>query len=166
VADEENNRKEKFLEENNLHNLTNVTRSKSDMGVFSDYPHFYEIAAEGKTEPICYATRASENSEFVLTSSKDVHCKYGPNFLGVIKPNFTGTVFDLYDWGFEQKEMKDLPKNFVPAKRRLQTIEYDSNFFAERPRSFRITIYDYKAKTTAQKEKVKFQLENLPPKFN
>ena len=44
----------------------------------------------------------------------------------------------------------------------MQTIEYDSNFFAEKPRSFRITLYDL-----SQKEQVVLaRFENLQPKFN
>jgi len=31
--------KEEYFEEKNMHNLTNVMRKKSEMGVFSDYPH-------------------------------------------------------------------------------------------------------------------------------
>ena len=53
--------------------------------------------------------------------------------------------------------MKDLPKDFYPTQKILQTIEYDSNFFAEKPRSFRTTIFD---KGGSQR------FENLPPKFN
>jgi hypothetical protein len=33
---------------NNMHNLTKVLRSRSDQGVFSDYPHFYKLVQEGK----------------------------------------------------------------------------------------------------------------------
>ena len=46
--------KEKMLTINNQHNLTNVYREKSEMGVFSDYPHFYKIIREGKTEPFLF----------------------------------------------------------------------------------------------------------------
>ena len=40
--------KDEFLAENNMHNLTNVIRTKSEMGFISDYPHFYELKKEGK----------------------------------------------------------------------------------------------------------------------
>jgi hypothetical protein len=33
---------------NNMHNLTKVLRSRSEQGVFSDYPHFYRLVQEGK----------------------------------------------------------------------------------------------------------------------
>ena len=55
-------------------------------------------------------------------------------------------TLDLYDFGLESKVIKDLPKGFLPKQRIVQTIEYDSNFFAEKPRSFRITLYDLKQK--------------------
>jgi len=38
-----------FMLTNNTHNLTKVLRKKSEMGVFSDYPHFYRLVKEGKT---------------------------------------------------------------------------------------------------------------------
>lgn len=41
----------------------------------------------------------------------------------------------------------------------VQTIEYDSNFFAEKPRSFRTTFFDKKGNPVEK-------FENLPPKFN
>jgi hypothetical protein len=50
-----------------MHNLTNVKRAKSEMGMFSDYPHFYEFIKEGTTEPYLYATRFSENGDFVIS---------------------------------------------------------------------------------------------------
>lgn len=47
VAAEEIAKKSAVFETNNMHNLTNVLRSRSEMGVFSDYPHFYEMRKEG-----------------------------------------------------------------------------------------------------------------------
>jgi len=47
VASEEIAKKNKIFDTNNQHNLTNIYRSKSEMGVFSDYPHFYELKSEG-----------------------------------------------------------------------------------------------------------------------
>ena len=56
--------------------------------------------------------------------------------------------------------MKNLPRDFYPVKQLLQSVEYDSNFFAEKPRAFKIQIYD----TVTQKIACRF--ENLPPKYN
>ena len=124
----------------------NVFRKKSEMGVFSDYPHFYELRGEGQTESVLYGTRPSESGDFILSTHKDVFCLYGQNYIGALKTNMLGTRFDLYDFGLDPKVIRDLPKGFLPKQRLVQTIEYDSNFFAERPRSFRITLYDLKAK--------------------
>lgn len=129
-----------------MHNLTNVFRNKSEMGVFSDYPHFYDLKTEGQEQSLLFGTRMTENGEFIISSQKDVFCLYGQNFLGILKPNMLGTRFDLFDYGLEAKLLKDLPKGFLPRQRLVQTIEYDSNFFAEKPRSFRITLYDLSQK--------------------
>lgn len=39
---------QQFMLTNNMHNLTKVLRSRSEQGVFSDYPHFYRMVQEGK----------------------------------------------------------------------------------------------------------------------
>ena len=129
-----------------MHNLMNVLRKKSEMGVFSDYPHFYELRGEGKTDSALYGTRATENGDFIISKTKDVFCLYGQNYMGTLKANMLGTRFDLFDYGLDAKVIKELPKGFLPKQRLVQTIEYDSNFFAEKPRSFRITLYDLSQK--------------------
>jgi hypothetical protein len=35
--------KNEYFRANNMHNLTNVNRQKSEMGVISDYPHYYDL---------------------------------------------------------------------------------------------------------------------------
>ena len=57
VAAEEIAKKNKIFETNNMHNLTNVLRQRSEMGVFSDYPHFYELKPEGQNDSVLYGTR-------------------------------------------------------------------------------------------------------------
>jgi hypothetical protein len=57
---------------------------------------------------------------------------------------------------------EQLPKDFLPIKRKVAIIEYDSNFFAEKPRAFRISICDYPNRS----ETVVKRFENLPPKYN
>jgi hypothetical protein len=147
------------LATNNMHNLTNIKRTKSEMGLFSDYPHFYSMTREGVAKKILFATRTSENNDFIISNLKDTFCLYGPNFVGILRPNLLGTKFELYNNGMDQKLMKDLPKDFYPVARILQTIEYDSNFFAEKPRSFRTTIFEKRGNGS-------HKFENLPPKFN
>ena len=67
VAAEEAARKNRIFETNNMHNLTNVLRFRSEMGVFSDYPHFYELKREGQKESELFGTRESENGNFILS---------------------------------------------------------------------------------------------------
>ena len=40
---------QQFMLTNNMHNLTKVIRTRSEQGVFSDYPHYYKLVQEGKT---------------------------------------------------------------------------------------------------------------------
>jgi len=91
---------------NNAHNLTNVKRQKSEMGIFSDYPHYYSLTKEGTEETLLYAMRASENGEFVISKVKDVFCMYGPNFVAVMRPNMLGTKFDVFDCGMDKNLLK------------------------------------------------------------
>ena len=92
--------------------------------------------------PALYGIRKSENGDFIISSAKDIFGLYGKNYMGILKANMLGTRFDLYDYGLQPSQMKELPRGFLPQQRLVQTIEYDSNFFAEKPRSFRITLYD------------------------
>jgi hypothetical protein len=87
--------KQEFLKCNNAHNLTNVKRVKSEMGIFSDYPHYYTMQKEGgtTTQTILYAMRNSENGDFIFSRQEGVFCLYGPNFVGVLRPNMLGTYF-------------------------------------------------------------------------
>jgi hypothetical protein len=82
---------------------------------------------------------------------------YGLNYIGTMRANMLGTRFEIFNFGVEAKLMRELPKDFLPKQEMLQVIEYDSNFFAEKPRTFRTTIYN-------KQETVEFV--NLPPKFN
>lgn len=50
-----------------MHNLTKVNRIKSEEGLLSDYPHFYELRLEGKDEVKLNAVRNSENGEFIIS---------------------------------------------------------------------------------------------------
>ena len=84
--------KETFLAENNMHNLTNVFRKKSEMGFVTDYPHYYEMRKEGKKESFIFACRNGENSEFVFSRQEGDFTPHGKNYLGVLKPNFAGST--------------------------------------------------------------------------
>jgi len=50
-----------------MHNLSKVSRVKSEEGLISDYPHFYHLKLEGKEEVKLYASRNSENGEFIIS---------------------------------------------------------------------------------------------------
>lgn len=160
-----------YMLTNNTHNLTKVLREKSEMGVFSDYPHFYRLVKEGKTltddkaqiqkndddedeaaapkEPVepyygeLFAQRSSENGEFIISCKKGDYTLYGQNFVGLLQPNFVGTNFELFNNGFEEVISKQLPNNFLPVRQKMATIMYESNFFAEKPRSFTVKFHDF-----------------------
>lgn len=136
-----------------MHNLTKVFRDKSDAGLFSDYPHFFKFKLEGKADYRMFGVRNSENGEFIISCQEvifnlynllqGVFCQYGRNYVGEVVPNFLGTRFEVFDYGMDPAYiLKDIPKDFLPTKKKMALIEYDSNFFAEKPRSFRITLYD------------------------
>ena len=75
-----------------------------------------------------------------------------------------GTKFEVYDYGLDPGLiLKDLPKDFFPVKRKIATIEYDTNFFAEKPRSFRIKIND---PNDPDERALAKNFVNLTPKFN
>ena len=51
---------------------------------------------------------------------------------------------------------------FLPKRIKVATIEYDSNFFAEKPRSFRVSFHDFMMNS----ESVTHRFENMQPKYN
>jgi hypothetical protein len=100
-----------------------VVRTRSEQGVFSDYPHYYKLVQEGKTlspdsetEPKTledgtmqmpyhgdlFACRQSVNSEFIISCKNGDFTMHGQNYVGLLKPNFLGTSFDLFTEGFEE----------------------------------------------------------------
>jgi hypothetical protein len=89
---------------------------------------------------------------------------YGRGYLGTVTPNFLGTKFEVYDFGLEPGYItKEIPSEFLPVKRRLCSIGYDTNFFAEKPRSFRVSVLN---EGTADEPARWRDFENLAPKFN
>ena len=64
-----------------------------------------------------FACRNSENSEFIISKKQNDFTTYGTNYLGVLRPNFAGTWFELYDYGLDVKHLNDLPKGFLPRQR-------------------------------------------------
>ena len=90
-----------------------------------------------------FGVRHTENGEFIISSKKDDFTVYGQNYVGRLTPNFLGTAFELYNYGFEATIAQLLPENFLPVRQKVALIEYDSNFFAEKPRSFRVSFFDF-----------------------
>jgi hypothetical protein len=60
--------KNAYLGINNMHNLTKVDRVKSEQGLLSDYPHFYSLKLEGKSDTKLFGIRNTENGEFIVSS--------------------------------------------------------------------------------------------------
>ena len=152
--------------------------------MFSDYPHTYRIVQEGKelhadheTEPITqedgsvkkpyhgdlFAQRQSENSEFIISSKVGDFTPFGQNYVGVLKPNFLGTSFELFNHGHEEVIANQLPEKFLPVRLRVATIEYDSNYFAEKPRTFRVSFHDFMRNDP---DTVTHKFENMQPRYN
>lgn len=166
IAIQEREVKQAYFNLNNQHNLTKVLRNKSEEGLLSDYPHFYVLKTEGKEEVKLHGIRRSENGEFIISSYPNDFTMYGRNYIGTVVPNFLGTRFEVYDFGLESGYIlaKDLPKDFLPIRKRVGTICYDTNFFAEKPRSFRVTVVEAESEVNPDERERHF--ENLPPKFN
>ena len=91
-----------------------------------------------------FAIRNSENGEFIISNKENDFNIFGKGFLGIVVPNFLGTKFEVYDFGLEPGyvQTKDLPKDFLPTRKRVSTIEYATNFFAEKPRSFKVVVVE------------------------
>lgn len=161
-----------------------MLRTRNDNGVFSDYPHNYRLVQEGKelaqiddTEPKVmpdgsiklpyhgelFAQRHTENGEFVISSKWGDYTMFGQNFVGLLQPNFLGTSFNLYNSGFEEVVAKQLPEKFLPVRQKVALIEYDSNFFAEKPRSFRVSFYDF---IRNDETTITHKFENMQPRYN
>ncbi|TNV86260.1 hypothetical protein FGO68_gene8617 [Halteria grandinella] len=164
TAIEEAQEKAQYLALNNMHNLTKVNRIKSEDRLLSDYPHFYSLKMEGREDVRLHGMRNSENGEFIISSIQGNFTLYGRGFLGIVQPNFLGTKFEVYDFGIEPGYIQttNLPRDFLPVRKRVSTIEYDTNFFAEKPRSFRVSIVE-EQKGQHPNER---HLENLAPRFN
>ena len=120
-----------YVVTNNRHNLTKVIRTRSEQGVFSDYPHKYKLVQEGKQllpetdidkynnqpekteneeddnvpKPYfgdLFAQRLTENGEFIISCKPGDFTLYGPHHVGILKPNFLGTQFELFNHGYEE----------------------------------------------------------------
>jgi hypothetical protein len=62
--------------------------------------------------------------------------------------------------------MTELPKGFFTVRRHVTTIEYDSNYFAEKPRAFRIHMLDWTSAKLSNLKNRTVSFENVAPKYN
>jgi hypothetical protein len=100
-----------FYKTNNHFNMGRVLRRKSnDNFGLDDYPHYFQLLLENDPNIVLFAIRQSENSNFIISRSYDDFSKYGINFVAEIVPNFWGTFFDVYDFGFEKGLYDSTPK--------------------------------------------------------
>lgn len=102
---------EKYFKVNNHFNMGRVLRRKTDDNFgLDDYPHYYQLLLENDPNIVLFALRVSENSNFIISRSYDDFSKYGMNFVAEIVPNFWGTHFDVYDFGYEKSLYESTPK--------------------------------------------------------
>jgi len=101
-----------------MHNLTKVERTKSSEGLLSDYPHYYKLKLEGKSDIRLHAIRSTENGEFLISSLENDFTIYGRNHIGTAVPNFLGTKFEVYNYGVEQGYVmtREIPDGLIPLR--------------------------------------------------
>lgn len=154
---DKNKEKKKFFEINNYFNIGIIYRRKSEFGIMHDYPHYYQLSLENDSNINLYAIRESENSNFIISSDINDFSKYGMNYLGEIEPNFWGTQFDVYDYGFDQVIYNQSCKCLMKERQCVGKISYQTNIMGECPRFFSIETYS---------GGVTYKLENIKPEWS
>jgi hypothetical protein len=138
-----------------------MERKKSEKGVISDHPHYYKLVCDDLSHPTVYAIRKSVNSNFYISKSEDDYRKYGPNYLGIVKANFWGTGFDLFDYGIDVEfEEGMIPEGFLHKPKSYGRIQYQTNILAEVPRAFKFIF------NNPENQDEETTLENVKPVFN
>jgi len=153
----ENKQKMAFITPENKFSLLLVKRTKTEDEAFSEYPHYFILKQEADSKVILHAKRESQNGDFIISTKENDFFVNGENFVAVIKPNFWGTRFEVFDFGLEEKLAKAYP--FAKKQEKSAYIGYDTNIMAECPRSFEIDMFDSKTNK-------KIHLNNVTPKFN
>ena len=74
-----------------------VTKKRGETKFLSSTQHF-SIKSENPVHPNIFATRPSDNSEFIISKSERFE-KYSKDYLGTLTTNFWGTGFDIWDYG-------------------------------------------------------------------
>jgi hypothetical protein len=127
----------------------------------SDYPHFYELHCDDINHPTLYGMRGSISGQFIISMDKDDFTEFGPSYLGVLKANFWGTGFDLFDYGVDLKIDDDIiPEGFINSPRNYGKIQYETNILAEVPRAFKFMF------PNPENDFEESVLENVKPEYN
>ena len=117
----------------------------------------------GETIPLTqsfFGKRASLNSEFLISKKEGDFIPYGPNYLGVLKNNFWGTGFDLFDYGIDLNvEEGIIPEGFINKPKNYGKIKYETNILAEVPRAFKFYF------PNPENDDEETVLENVKPKY-
>lgn len=87
--------------------------------------------------------------------------EFGPNYLGVLKANFWGTGFDLFDYGTDLKlDYDTIPEGFIKTVKGYGKIQYETNILAEVPRAFKFMF------PNPENDFDETVLENVKPEYN
>lgn len=66
--------------------------------------------------------------------------QYNDGYLGTIQGNITNTVFQLFDYGMQSKELYYLPKNISKQISVLATFTYQMELFKSKPSHFTMEL--------------------------
>ena len=150
----------KFYTYNNYFNTGKILRRKSDESLLTgdDYPHYYELTLENDESITLFAIRESENSNFIISTNINDFSKYGPYYLGEIEVNYWGTLFNIYDNGYEDSIYNKIPKLIFKKRRFLGKIIYETNIMGDYPRFFNIDV--------VKEDNSFIHLINMKPRWN
>ena len=150
----------KFFNVNNYFNVGKILRKKSEENLLTgdDYPHYYELSLENDDTIKLFAIRESENSNFIVSTNINDFSKYSSYYLGEIEVNYWGTVFNVYDNGYEDNIYEKIPKSIFTKRRLLGKINYDTNIMGDCPRFFNIDVI--------KNDNTFVHLINLKPRWN
>lgn len=140
--------------------LCQLHRKRKDMG---GYPHTYEVRTDHSNERVMTALKADEqsNSRIFVCEADENTSEFCEDFIGMVKPNFWGTNFTLFDCGHNLPKLRNaapLLKDFpVRDRQALSSIGFETNLLGECPR--KITL-DF----TRDGEKCHY--ENVAPRWD
>jgi len=141
--------------------LCQVHRQRAPAG---GYPHRYELRLDHSDELLLSAMREDEQGACRLFEGDAAgpgtseHCAA---FLGLVRPNFWGTSFDLHDGGVDLEAAAQLVPAAaglpLPQRRRLCRVGYETNILGDCPR--KVTV-DF------ERDGVRHHMENVAPRWD